>query len=41
MIYDDDILFDVVKNDNGTIVDPGTPKIQFKQVLGVGLLYGF
>ncbi len=41
MIYDDDILFDVVKNDNGTIVDPGTPKIQFKQVLGIGLLYGF
>lgn len=41
MIYDDDILFDVVKNDNGTIIDPGTPKIQFKQVLGVGILYGF
>ncbi|MDO1513116.1 DUF3078 domain-containing protein [Maribacter confluentis] len=41
LIYDDDILFDVVKNDNGTIVDPGTPKIQFKQVLGVGILYGF
>ncbi|WP_366010095.1 DUF3078 domain-containing protein [Maribacter sp.] len=41
MIYDDDILFDVVKNDNGTIVNPGVPKIQFKQVLGVGILYGF
>lgn len=41
MIYDDDILFDVVKNDNGTIMNPGTPKIQFKQVLGVGILYGF
>ncbi|MDO6470858.1 DUF3078 domain-containing protein [Maribacter sp. 1_MG-2023] len=41
IIYDDDILFDVVKNDNGTIIDPGVPKIQFKQVLGVGILYGF
>ncbi|TLP75899.1 DUF3078 domain-containing protein [Maribacter sp. ACAM166] len=41
MIYDDDILFDVIKNDNGTIVDPGSPKIQFKQILGVGILYGF
>tara|TARA_R110002051_G_scaffold180913_3_gene250354 strand:+ start:6493 stop:7620 length:1128 start_codon:yes stop_codon:yes gene_type:complete len=41
MIYDDDILFDVVKNDAGTITDPGTPKIQFKQVLAVGVLYTF
>jgi hypothetical protein len=41
MIYDDDILFDVVKNDTGTITDPGTPKIQFKQVLAVGVLYTF
>jgi hypothetical protein len=41
MIYDDDILFDVVKSDNGIITDPGTPKIQFKQVLGVGILYDF
>lgn len=41
VIYDDDILFDIVKNDNGTIINPGVPKIQFKQVLGVGILYGF
>lgn len=41
VIYDDDILFDVVKNDNGTILDPGVPKIQFKQVLGLGVLYTF
>ncbi|MEH6618474.1 DUF3078 domain-containing protein [Maribacter arcticus] len=41
MIYDDDILFDVVKNDNGTILNPGIPKIQFKQILAVGILYGF
>ena len=41
LIYDDDILFDTVLNDNGTIVDPGIPKIQFKQVLGIGVLYNF
>jgi len=41
MIYDDDILFDVVKNENGTILNLGIPKIQFKQILAVGILYGF
>lgn len=41
MIYDDDILFDVVKNENGSILNPGIPKIQFKQILAVGILYGF
>lgn len=41
MIYDDDILFDIIKNDNGTILNPGIPKIQFKQILAVGILYGF
>lgn len=41
MIYDDDIRFDIVKNDNGTIVNPGVPKIQFKQILGLGVLYNF
>lgn len=41
IIFDDDILFDVVKDDTGTVTNAGTPKIQFKQVLGVGILYGF
>lgn len=41
MIYDDDILFDEVKNDDGTVIDPGEPKIQFKQVLAVGIAYDF
>ncbi|VXB58673.1 DUF3078 domain-containing protein [Maribacter litoralis] len=41
VIFDDDILFDVVKDDTGTVINAGTPKIQFKQVLGVGILYGF
>jgi len=41
VIYDDDILFDEQKDANGTIVQRGVPKIQFKQILGVGLLYDF
>ena len=41
IIYDDNILFDQVQNDNGTVIDQGVPKIQFKQVLGVGVLYTF
>ncbi len=41
IIYDDDILFDEQKNDEGLIIDPGRPRIQFKQVLGVGVLYAF
>lgn len=41
IIYDDDILFDEVKNDAGVVTDPGIPKIQFKQVLGVGVAVDF
>lgn len=41
IIYDDDILFDAVKNDNGIVIDPGEPRIQFKQLLGVGVAYDF
>ncbi|MGC1514487.1 MAG: DUF3078 domain-containing protein [Maribacter sp.] len=41
IIYDDNILFDQVQNENGTVIDQGVPKIQFKQVLGVGVLYTF
>ncbi|WP_246560158.1 MULTISPECIES: DUF3078 domain-containing protein [Zobellia] len=41
VIYDDDILFDEVKDANGTITDAGRPKIQFKQLLGVGVSYAF
>jgi hypothetical protein len=41
IIYDDDILFDEVQNDAGIVVDPGIPKIQFKQVLGVGVAVDF
>ena len=41
IIYDDDIKFDQVVNDMGTVIDPGVPRIQFKQVLGVGVDYNF
>lgn len=41
VIYDDDILFDIQKDANGLITDPGKPRIQFKQLLGVGVAYNF
>ena len=41
IIFDDDIKFDEVKATDGTIVDPGESRIQFKQILGVGLVYNF
>ncbi|MFS4455136.1 DUF3078 domain-containing protein [Maribacter sp. 2304DJ31-5] len=41
VIYDDDILFDEIKDANGIVTNPGEPRIQFKQVLGVGASYSF
>ncbi|MDP5231350.1 MAG: DUF3078 domain-containing protein [Cellulophaga sp.] len=41
VIYDDDILFDEQKDASGNITQNGVPKIQFRQILGVGLLYDF
>lgn len=41
IIYDDDILFDEIKADDGTITDPGKTRIQFKQLIGVGVAYNF
>ena len=41
LIYDDDIKFDEVVAEDGTITDPGEPRIQFKQALGIGLGYTF
>lgn len=41
LIYDDDIRFDEEFADDGTIIDTGEPRIQFKQLLGVGLTYAF
>jgi len=41
IIFDDDILFDEIKADDGTITNPGKTRIQLKQLLGVGLAYNF
>jgi len=41
LIYDDDIKFDEVVGEDRVVIDPGTPRIQFKQLLGVGLTYSF
>ncbi len=41
LIYDDDIRFDEELAEDGTVINPGEPRIQFKQLLGVGLTYAF
>ena len=41
LIYDDNILFDEQVNENGLVIDPGEPRIQFKQLFGVGISYDF
>ena len=41
LIYDDDIRFDVVEDADGTIIDPGVPRVQLKQMLTVGIAYTF
>ena len=41
VIYDDDILFDEQTNEQGVVTDAGEPRIQFKQLLGVGVSYEF
>ncbi|PKA98477.1 Protein of unknown function (DUF3078) [Flavobacteriaceae bacterium MAR_2009_75] len=41
IIYDDDILFNEQKNAAGIVIDEGEPRIQFKQLLGVGVSYVF
>jgi len=41
VLYDDDVLFDRQVDENGIVIDPGVPRIQFKQILGVGITYDF
>ncbi|QWX85752.1 DUF3078 domain-containing protein [Cellulophaga sp. HaHaR_3_176] len=42
VIFDDDILFDVEKDDDGgEITSTGVPKVQFRQFLGIGVSYNF
>jgi hypothetical protein len=40
LIYDDDILIGIDTNDDGNINHSG-PRVQFKQLLGVGFAYNF
>lgn len=41
IIYDDDIKFNEVLADDGSVLDPGVPKTQFKQLVGLGFTYNF
>lgn len=41
VLFDDDIKFDEVKDADGMVVTPGETRIQFKQLLGVGIAYNF
>ncbi|NDV42312.1 DUF3078 domain-containing protein [Flagellimonas sediminis] len=41
LIFDDDIKFDEVVDGDGNVLDPGISRIQFKQLLGLGLIYNF
>ncbi|TAI48197.1 DUF3078 domain-containing protein [Flagellimonas allohymeniacidonis] len=41
LIFDDDIKFDEEIAEDGTVINPGEPRIQFKQLLGIGMTYSF
>jgi hypothetical protein len=41
MIYDDDVLFDEQIAEDGTVINPGRPRIQFRELLGIGIAYSF
>lgn len=41
IIYDDDILFDREVADDGTVINSGAPRTQFRQQLGIGINYQF
>jgi len=41
IIFDDNVLFDEEVNAQGVIVRPGKTRVQFKQLLGVGVSYVF
>ncbi len=41
IIYDDNVLFNEEINAQGIVVQPGEPRVQFKQLLGVGVAYVF
>lgn len=41
ILFDDDVKFDERLAEDGTVLHPGSSRIQFKQILGVGLVYNF
>ena len=41
IIYDDDIKFDRVIADDGTVINPGGARVQLKEILGIGVVYNF
>ena len=41
IIYDDDIRFNQIIADDGSVVSSGVPRIQFRQLLAIGLSYSF
>jgi len=41
IIYDDDIRFNQIIDDDGSVVSSGVPRIQFRQMLAIGLSYSF
>ena len=41
LIYDDDIRFDVIRDTDGTIIDAGVPRVQFRQWLNIGINFEF
>ncbi len=41
IIYDDDIKFDREVAPDGTVINPGSPRTQFRQQLGIGINYRF
>jgi len=41
LIYDDDIRFDIVRDTDGTIIDAGVPRVQFRQWLNIGVNFEF
>ncbi|WP_088340162.1 DUF3078 domain-containing protein [Robiginitalea sediminis] len=41
LIYDDDILFDREVAPDGTVLNGGSPRTQFRQQLGIGINYKF
>ncbi len=41
LIYDDDIKFDREVADDGTVINEGAPRTQFRQQLGIGINYKF